>query len=92
MVATKLFDSIIMLRFGSDKSSKKRKEILWTLCQDVDIDNIVISKLIKIKNDSKYLTKYLHEVIKPLRYLHQVIKLLILILPKIRGYVERIIN
>ena len=34
------------------------------------------------------MTKYLHEVIKPLRYLHQVIKLLILILPKIREYVE----
>ena len=34
------------------------------------------------------MTKYLHEVIKPLRYLHQVIELLILILPKIRGYVE----
>ena len=30
MMATKLFDSIIMLRFGSDKSSKKRKEILWS--------------------------------------------------------------
>ena len=65
-----------------------KKKRIW----DVDIDNIVISKLIKIKNDSKYLTKFLHEVIKPLRYLHQVIKLLILILPKIRGYVERIIN
>ena len=73
------------------KVAKKGKKFYWAKKKriwDVDIDNIVISILIEIKNDSKYMTKYLHEVIKPLRYLHQVIELLILILSKIRGYVE----
>ena len=32
----------------------------------VDVDNIVISKLIETKNNSKYLTGYLDEVIRPL--------------------------
>ena len=51
-LTTKFFDSITMLKFGKDKSSKKGKEFygakktikIW----DVDIDNIVISKLIEI--------------------------------------------
>ena len=33
---------------------------------DVDIDNVVISKLIKTKNKSKDLNRYLVEIITPL--------------------------
>ena len=44
----------------------------------VDVDNTVISKLIKTKNNSKYLTGYLDDVIGPL----------VLILLKISGYVR----
>ena len=62
------------------RSSKK--ETLW--CKklirysDVDIDNMVITKLIKLKNMFKYLNGYLHEVIRSL----------VLILPKMSGYVK----
>ena len=45
---------------------------------DVNVDNIVISKLVKTKTNSKYLTWYLDLVIKPL----------VLILPKMSGYVK----
>ena len=40
--------------------------------QDVTIDNIIISKLVETKNNSKYLIGDLHKVIRPL----------VLILPK----------
>ena len=33
---------------------------------DVNVDNIVVSKLIETNNNSKYLIGYLDEVIKPL--------------------------
>ena len=45
---------------------------------DVNVDNIVISKLVKTKTNSKYLIWYLDLVIKPL----------VLILPKMSGYVK----
>ena len=45
---------------------------------DVDVDCIVISKLTETKNNSKQLIGYLDGVIKPL----------VLILPKITGYVK----
>ena len=45
---------------------------------DVDIDNIVISKLIETKRNFKCLIGYLDEVTKPLA----------LILPKMSGYVK----
>ena len=45
---------------------------------DVDLDNIVISKLLKTKNNSKCLIGYLDNVIRPLA----------LILPKMRRYVK----
>ena len=45
---------------------------------DVNIDNIAMSILIKTKSNSKYLTGYLDELIRPL----------VLILPKINGYVK----
>ena len=45
---------------------------------DVNIDNIVISKLIETKTNSKYLIGYLNKVIRPL----------VLILSKMSGYVK----
>ena len=45
---------------------------------DVDVDNIVISKLIETKRNFKCLIGYLDEVTKPLA----------LILPKMSGYVK----
>ena len=57
-----------MLRFPETKvakeyfcSAKKPMEI-W----DVDVNNIVISKLVEAKNNSKYLIGYLDKVIRPL--------------------------
>ena len=71
-----------MLRFGKIKVAKEKfygakKPIkIW----DVNVDNIVISKLIERNNNSKYLIGYLDEVIKPL----------LLILPKMSGYVRHL--
>ena len=44
----------------------------------MDVNNIVISKLIETKTNSKYLIGYLDKLIRPL----------ILILPKMSGYVK----
>ena len=61
-------DSVIMLIFGRTKVVKEtfyggKKASIW----DVDINNIVISNLIKtIIASSKYLIRYVNEVIKPL--------------------------
>ena len=69
-----------MLRFGETKVSKEifygaKKPInIW----DVNVDNIVVSKLIKTNNNSKYLIGHLDEVIKQL----------VLILPKMSGYIK----
>ena len=61
------------------KSSKRK--ILWckkaTNILDVDIDNIVISKLAETKTNSTYLIGHLDKVIRPL----------VLVLPKMSGYV-----
>ena len=52
-----VFDSIIMLRFGTTKIVKeerygvKHPKTVW----DVDVKNIVISKLVETKNSYKYL-------------------------------------
>ena len=43
---------------------------------DVNIDNIVISKLVKTKTNSKYLIGYSDKAIRPL----------VLIMPKMSGY------
>ena len=51
-----------------------QKTNIW----DFIIDNIVTSKLIEIKTNSKYLIGYLHKVIRPL----------VLMLPKMSGYVK----
>ena len=45
---------------------------------DVDVDSIIISNLIETKNNSKYLIGYLDKVIGPL----------VLIIPKMSGYVN----
>ena len=69
-----------MLRFGETKVTKERfyaakKPIkIW----DVDIDNIVISTFAKTKTNSKYLIGYLDKVINPL----------VLLIPKMSGYVK----
>ena len=45
---------------------------------DVNVDNIVISKLVKTKTNSEYLIGYLDKAIRPL----------VLIMPKMSRYVE----
>ena len=34
--------------------------------RDVNVDNLVISKLIETKSNTKYLSEYLDEVVRPL--------------------------
>ena len=69
-----------MLRFGDTKVAKeefygaKKLIKIW----GVVANNIIILKLVETKNDSKYLTEYLDKVIRPL----------VLILPKMSGYVK----
>ena len=53
----------------------KRPINIW----DVDVDNIVISKLGKTKTNSKYWIGYLDKTVTPL----------VLIMPKMSGYVKR---
>ena len=68
------------MRFGETKLAKKefhraKKAIkIW----DVIVDNIVTSKLLETKTNSKYFTGYLDEVIK----------ILVLILHKMSQYVK----
>ena len=68
-----------MLRFDKTKVAKKnimlpKKKEIW----NVNIDNIVISNLIETKANPKYLIGYFDKVIRPL----------VLILPKMSGYVR----
>ena len=69
-----------MLRFGNTKVEKEgfygaKKPIkIW----DVHVDNIIISKLVDTKNNSKYLIGYLDGVIRPF----------VMILPKMSEYVN----
>ena len=69
-----------MLRFGETKVTKEKfyaakKPIkIW----NVNIDNIVISKLVKTKTNYKYLIGYSNKDTKPL----------VLIIPKMSGYVK----
>ena len=69
-----------MLKFGETKVAKEElygaeKPIkIW----DVDANNKVISKSVEIKNNSKYLIRYLDRVIRPI----------VLILSKVSGYVK----
>ena len=58
------FDSIVMLRFGETTIAKekfyaaKKTPNIW----DVNVDNIVISKFVKTKTNSKYLIAYLDKL------------------------------
>ena len=69
-----------MVRFGEKEIAKEKfyaakKPIkIW----DVNVDNIVISKLVKTKTNSKYLIGYLDKAIRPL----------VLIIPKMSGHVK----
>ena len=80
-MTTQIFDSIIILSFDERKVATKKKIMtkkntikIW----DTYVDNIGISKLIETNNKSKYLIRYLDEVIRAL----------VLILPKISEYVK----
>ena len=57
-----------MLRFGETKAAKSKfyaaKKPINIL--DINVDNIVISKLIETKSNSKYLIGFLDKVIRPL--------------------------
>ena len=69
-----------MLRFGETKVTKENFSAAKKLIEtwDVIVDNIVISKLIETKTNSKYLIGYLDEPIRSL----------VLIMPKLCGYVK----
>ena len=68
------------MRFGEKEIAKekfyaaKRPMKIW----DINFDNIVISKLVKTKTNSKYLIGYLDKTIRPF----------VLIMPKMSGYVK----
>ena len=60
---------------AKEKSHAAKKPLkMW----DTNVDNIVVSKLVKRKTNSKYLIRYLDKDIRPL----------ILIMPKMRRYVK----
>ena len=67
------------MRFAEKKATKEKfyaakKPIkIWS----VNIGNILISKLVKPKTNSKFLTGYLDKVIRPL----------VLVMPEMSGYV-----
>ena len=64
-----------MTKISKEKNYASKKPLnIW----DVNVDNIVISKLVKSKASSKYLICYLDKVIRPL----------VLILPKVSRYVK----
>ena len=53
-----------MLRFGETKEKfypAKKSIKIW----DANVENIVISKLVKTKTISKYLVRYLDKVVRP---------------------------
>ena len=74
------FNSIITVKFGKTEIAKQKfyatkKPIkIW----HANVNNIVISKLVKTKTNSKYLVGYLDKDIRPL----------VLIIPKMSGYVK----
>ena len=69
------------MRFGERKKAKEKFDAakkpikIW----DVNVDNIVISKLFKTKTNSKYFIGYLDKAIRPL----------VLIIPKMSGYAKK---
>ena len=78
-MTTKFFDSLVMLRFGKKKVAKKEfcGANKNSKMQDVDdVDNVIISKLIETKNNSRCLIGQLDES-----------RLLVLTFSKMSGYV-----
>ena len=77
------FHSIILLRSGEREREREReiaKEKFYAAKKpikfwDVNVDNIVISKLVETKTNSKYLIGYLDKAMRPL----------VLITPKMSG-------
>ena len=69
-----------MLRFGETKISKEKVYAAKKLIEiwGVNIYNIVISKLVKTKTNTKYL----------IGYVDKVMKLLVLIMSKMSGYLK----
>ena len=70
-----------MLRFGETKVSKEKfyaakKKTIKTW--DGNVDNIIISKLVKTKTNSEYLIRYLDKATRPL----------VSIMSKMSGYVK----
>ena len=57
------------------KQKKKRKVITW----DVNVDNIVVSKLLETKTNSKYVIEIKFD---------KTIRQLVVIMPKMSGYVK----
>ena len=71
---------IVLLRFGGREKAKKKlyaakKSI--KIC-DFNVNNIVISKLVKTKTESKHLIGHLGKSVRPLG----------LIMPEMSGYVK----
>ena len=67
-MAAKCFDGITGLRFGKTKLVKEKfcgAKKLIKIC-DVDVDNIIISKLIEMKYNCKYLIGRLGDIIRSL--------------------------
>ena len=68
-----------MLRFGNTKVTKKKVGAKMSMqIWYVDVEKIIISKLVERKDNSSYLTVYLDDVLRPL----------VLISPKMNGYVK----
>ena len=69
-----------MLRFGETKIVKEEFHAAkkTVKSRDLNVDNIVISKLVETKVNSKYLIGYLDKDIRTL----------VLIIPKMSGYVK----
>ena len=67
-----------MVRFGDREIAKEKSYVAKIPIKIWDVDNIVISKLVKTKTNSKYL----------IGYLDKTIRLLVLIMPKMSGYVK----
>ena len=69
-----------MARFGDKEIAKERfyAPIRPIKICDVNVDNIVFSKLVKTKTNYKYFIGYLEKAIRPLHF----------IMPKMSGYVK----
>ena len=67
-----------MLKFGKTEIAKCFMAQTPMKIWDVNVDNIVISKLVKTKSNSEYLIGYLDKDVSSL----------ILIMPKMNGYVK----